>query len=107
MGFTMGAEEVKTLSFWRAIAAEFLGCILFLICVTTVALSWGHINFAASNIEVGIGIGLSISSLAFSLGHVSGGHLNPAVTLALFVARKISFIRMALYILAQMAGGKL
>lgn len=36
---------------------------------------------------------------------ISGGHLNPAVSLALFVARKVSLIRAVVYIIAQFIGG--
>ncbi|GFS14283.1 aquaporin [Elysia marginata] len=38
------------------------------------------------------------------IGHVSGGHINPAVTIAMAVAMKISIIRAFLYVLAQILG---
>lgn len=39
-----------------------------------------------------------------AIGHVSGGHLNPAVTVAMLVTGKISFVRALLYIIVQCAG---
>jgi aquaporin PIP len=42
--------------------------------------------------------------LVFSTGSISGGNLNPAVTLSLFVTRKMSLLRCVCYILAQCAG---
>jgi len=48
--------------------------------------------------------GFSISVLVFVLAPISGGNLNPAVSVGLFVTRKISAVRCLVYILAQMAG---
>jgi aquaporin Z len=49
-------------------------------------------------------IGLTLAALVFSLGHISGAQLNPAVTLAVFVRGKISAMKGIYYILAQLAG---
>jgi len=107
MGFSikLGVAEVKTLNFWRAIAAEFLGCFFFLLFVTCVTIGWGNVAVSANNVEVGLGIGLAIASLAQAFGHVSGGHLNPAVSLGMVCAGRIPMIRGLLYIIAQCIGG--
>lgn len=39
-----------------------------------------------------------------AIGHVSGGHINPAVTTALLITGKVSLVRALLYIIAQCAG---
>ena len=49
-------------------------------------------------------VGLTLAALVFSLGHISGAQLNPAVTLAVFVRGKISAMKGIYYILAQLAG---
>ena len=41
----------------------------------------------------------------YLLGPTSGGHVNPAVTWALFLDRRISIVRTVLYIIAQFVGG--
>ena len=41
----------------------------------------------------------------YLLGATSGGHVNPAVTWALFLDRRISIVRTVLYIIAQFVGG--
>ena len=51
--------------------------------------------------------GLTIMAMAFSLGHLSGGHFNPAVTAAMFVTQRIDFVRAVGYILAQLLGATL
>ncbi|KAF2355403.1 Major intrinsic protein, partial [Trinorchestia longiramus] len=40
-----------------------------------------------------------------ALGHVSGGHVNPAVTLSFCLARQMSVLRGLLYMVVQIAGG--
>ncbi|XP_066931174.1 aquaporin AQPAn.G-like [Clytia hemisphaerica] len=100
----LGANEIGTWRFWRAVLAEFLGMLLFLLCVTTVALHGTKDNQSANNVEAGLGIAFGITTLAQAFGHVSGGHLNPAVTLGLVVGGRTPIIRGFFYIAAQMVG---
>ena len=110
MKIKLGIEEITTFNFWRAAAAEFVGCLLFLLAVTLVALQWSSdendkVDVSANNIEIGIGIGLSITSLATAFGHVSGGHLNPAVSFGMILLGRVSVLRGIMYIIAQLVGG--
>jgi len=100
----IGLDEIKTKGLWRAVIAEFLGTALFLLGTTVVCLASGT-SGAATNIAIGIGIGLSITNSIIMVGHVSGGHLNPAVSFAMTVAGKVSILRGLLYIIAQLVGG--
>ena len=107
MTIDLGLDQIKSKDFWRAVLAEFVGCSLFLLCVTSVALTWGNAptSVSSNNVEIGIGIGLSIASLAQAFGHVSGGHLNPAVSLGMIVGGRINVAQGLLYIVAQCVGG--
>ena len=58
----------------------------------------------ARSMGVSMVFGLMICVLVFALGAISGGNLNPAVTLSLFLQGKMSLLRMACYIVAQCAG---
>src|SRR5438874_10566344 len=61
--------------------------------------------------ELGIGFlgvafafGLTVLTMAYAVGHVSGGHFNPAVTVGLFAAGRFSAKDIAPYVVAQFAG---
>jgi len=56
-------------------------------------------------INYAVAFGFSISILAFAIGDISGGHINPAVTLALAVTKNITPSRAVLYVIFQMLGG--
>lgn len=71
----------------------------------------GSAVLAATLPEVGIGLvgvslafGLTVLTIAYSLGHVSGAHLNPAVTFGLWANGQISFGTLVPYIISQILG---
>jgi aquaporin Z len=71
----------------------------------------GSAVLAAGFPEVGIGLlgvslafGLTVLTIAYSLGHISGAHLNPAVTIGLLMGGRIEAKTVLPYILAQVAG---
>src|SRR5258708_5718967 len=53
---------------------------------------------------VALAFGLSVLTIAYSLGHISGAHLNPAVTVGLVSARKFPASELAPYVGAQLIG---
>lgn len=104
----LGIQDFTTVKFWRAVVAEFFGMVIFLLSVSLVCQPWsktGVVDSSANHIEIGLGIGLSITTAAVMVGHVSGGHLNPAVTLGCIFTNRISVIQGLFYIPAQMVGG--
>jgi aquaporin Z len=71
----------------------------------------GSAVLAAAFPQVGIGLlgvsfafGLSVLTMAYAVGHVSGGHFNPAVTLGVFAAGRFPSKSILPYIVAQLAG---
>lgn len=72
----------------------------------------GSAVLAASFPNVGIGLvgvsmafGLTVLTIAYALGHVSGAHLNPAVTVGLWAGGRIGFKDVLPYIISQVLGG--
>ncbi|KAM6948706.1 aquaporin-1a.2 [Aplochiton taeniatus] len=94
--------ELGSWVFWRAVLAEFIGMVLFIVFGISSAI--GNKNNADQEVKVALAFGLAIATLAQSLGHISGAHLNPAISLGLLVSCQISFLRCLLYVLAQMLG---
>ncbi|XP_038573730.1 aquaporin-1-like [Micropterus salmoides] len=100
--------EIKRWVFWRAVAAEFVGMLLFIFVGISAIIGKVENNdkqeMVAQELKVSLAFALAIATLAQSLGHISGAHLNPAVTLGLLVSCQISAVRCVCYILAQMLG---
>ena len=69
----------------------------------------GSILFAGQSGLVGVALahGLTIAIMASAVGHISGGHFNPAVTFGFLVTRRIAPSLAAVYWLAQLAGAVL
>jgi aquaporin Z len=91
-----------------ALLAEALGTFLFFfVGAGSVVLG----DYLASNGGTGPGLlgvalahGLALAVLVSSLGAVSGGHFNPAVTLAVWIMGKSTPVRAAFYVVAQLVG---
>lgn len=89
----------------RALAAEFVGTFMLMSSVLGAAFySFGAPFGAAGILGVALSIGLTVMALAFSIGHVSGGHYNPAVTLGLIAGGRMSTNNAVGYIIAQCLG---
>uniref|UniRef100_A0ACD5Z491 Uncharacterized protein n=1 Tax=Avena sativa TaxID=4498 RepID=A0ACD5Z491_AVESA len=103
------ASELSSWSFYRAGIAEFLATFLFLyISVLTVMGVVGNPSGSKCG-TVGIqGIAWSFGGMIFVLVYctagISGGHINPAVTFGLFLARKLSLTRAVFYMVMQCLG---
>ena len=58
-------------------------------------------------VATSLAFGLTIVAMAYTVGAVSGCHLNPAVSLAMFVNKRLSFVDMVGYMVAQVGGAVL
>ncbi|XP_060772391.1 aquaporin-1-like [Neoarius graeffei] len=97
-------SELKSKVFWRAVLGELLGMTLFIFLSITAAIGNKNNSNPDQEVKVSLAFGLAIATLAQSLGHISGAHLNPAVTLGMLVSCQISIARAIFYILAQVLG---
>ncbi|AQS37677.1 MIP family channel protein [Shewanella psychrophila] len=90
----------------QKMAAEFIGTLWLVLG------GCGSAVIAAAFPEVGIGLlgvsfafGLTVLTMAFAIGHISGCHLNPAVSFGLWAGGRFPAKDLAPYIVAQVAGG--
>jgi aquaporin Z len=85
----------------RKLAAEFVGT--FVLVFFAVGSAVGGID-AVGPVGVALAFGLTLLALAYALGPVSGCHVNPAVTLGVLLARRITVRDAGGYVAAQIAG---
>jgi aquaporin Z len=94
------------MSLSKRAAAEFFGTfwLVFGGCGSAV-LAAGFPHLGIGFVGVSFAFGLTVLTMAYSIGHISGCHLNPAVSVGLTVAKRFSAKDLLPYILAQVAGG--
>ena len=90
----------------KKIIAEFIGTLWLVLG------GCGSAVLAASYPELGIGFagvaiafGLTVVTMAYAIGHISGCHLNPAVSIGLYVGGRFNKKELLPYIIAQVLGG--
>jgi aquaporin Z len=86
----------------RLAGAEFIGTtVLMLIGPGSAIIALGTIG----NYGVAFAFGLALLAMVYTIGHVSGCHINPAVTLGFLATRKLALSDAIMYWIAQLAGG--
>jgi len=87
--------------------AEFIGtCVLvFAACGTAVAVGCNGAVSDAAYLMTALAFGLVIVAMAYSIGNISGCHINPAVTLAVWINKGISAKDAVFYVISQVLGG--
>lgn len=88
--------------------AEFVGTFILVFAitatVTAAALHASPAGQAYDALSIVLVNGLTLAALATALGHVSGGHLNPAVTISLAITGDFPWRSTPIYLVAQFAG---
>ncbi len=85
--------------------AELVGTFILVIVGSMAIISAGSIGTPLLTVPFGFGLGLLAA--IYSVGHVSGGHFNPAVTLAMFLDKRTSGIDLVGYWISQFVGALL
>lgn len=90
----------------KKMGAEFFGTfwLVFGGCGSAV-LAAGFPELGIGFIGVSLAFGLTVLTMAYAVGHISGGHFNPAVTFGLWSAGKFETKEILPYIIAQVVGG--
>src|ERR1700732_1370958 len=88
----------------RKLAAELIGTFILVFAGTGAIVINDVSGGAVSHVGIGLTLGLVVLAMIYAVGDVSGAHLNPAVTLGFFAARRFSARRVAPYIASQCLG---
>src|SRR5580698_2662035 len=95
---------------WRPYFAETLGtAVLVFFAVGTATLTFGfHVAGASASagvVATALAFGLVLAALVYAIGPVSGCHVNPAVTIAFLLSKRISVQTAIGYWISQFVGG--
>ena len=94
--------DVNEVKDWKkllpALIAEMIGTMLL------VLVGCGSCLPPSTPVQYGLCFGITVATIAQSIGHISGCHINPAVTFGLMFGRKIELITALLYIVFQCIG---
>ena len=88
----------------RACVAEFVGTFGLLFAGTGAIMVNDLSGGQVTHLGIGLTFGLIVAAMIFATGHISGAHINPAVTLAFALCRHFPWKRVPLYVAAQLAG---
>ena len=92
--------------------AEFIGTFWLVLGGAGSAVLAAKVIDPTDDVQLGIGFvgvslafGLTVLTMAYAVGHISGGHFNPAVTVGACTAGRLAWAKAPLYIVSQVVGG--
>ena len=88
----------------RKYLAELIGTFAMVFCGTGAIIINQESGGAITHVGIAITFGLIVATMIYTIGDISGAHLNPAVTIAFWVAKEFPFKEIAPYILSQAVG---
>ncbi|KAG5883538.1 hypothetical protein JTB14_016652 [Gonioctena quinquepunctata] len=98
--------EIRTLEFWRSVISECLASFIYVFVVCGAAAGAGvGAPISSVLLATALASGFAMTSLTQCFGHISGAHINPSVTVAMGLIKRISLLRTLLFIVAQCGGG--
>ena len=106
------AVEVETdlvpeYSLLSRLGAEIFGTFVLVFIGVGIALFAGFSSVAGAGLAVPLGFGIAVLGAASAVGHISGGHFNPAVSFGAAIGGRISWADLLPYWVAQILGGTL
>lgn len=84
--------------------AEFLGTFALVFCGTGAIVINQESGGTVTHVGIAITFGFIVMAMIYALGHISGAHLNPAVTIAFTIAGRFGIKGVLPYIISQLAG---
>src|SRR3954471_16487789 len=84
--------------------AELLGTFALVFCGTGAIIIDQQTNGAVTHVGIAITFGFIVMAMIYSLGDISGAHMNPAVTIAFTIAKRFQLKQVLPYIISQLIG---
>ncbi len=100
----VATDAVQINNMLKRLIGEFLGTFSLVFCGTGAVIINQESGGAITHLGIAIVFGLIVMAMILSFGHISGAHINPAVTIALCVSGRFIRKHIAPYIFAQMVG---
>ena len=97
-------SELKSIHFWGSALVELIATFFFVFVTTGTTITWNPLHPPSTEL-ISLCFGFSIATLAMCNLHLSGGHINPAVSIAMMAIRKVTVLRGITYVIFQLAGG--
>lgn len=88
----------------KRLVGEFLGTFCLVFCGTGSIVINEETGGSITHVGVALTFGLIVMSMIFSFGHISGAHMNPAVTIGLSISGRFKSRNIILYIIFQLSG---
>jgi aquaporin NIP len=88
----------------KRLLGEFLGTFGLVFCGTGAIVINQESNGAITHLGIAFTFGLIVMAMILSFGHISGAHINPAVSIALCISKRFRWRHLVQYIIAQLAG---
>lgn len=101
---TREITDIKTWNFWRAVFAEYIGTMI--LCLWSIGSGLYLPTYSPPDVlTTALSTGFIVAVLINSLLNVSGGHVNPAVSIGFLVTQRITCLRFIIYVIAQCFAG--
>ncbi len=100
----MSDTEQNPAELWRALVCEAVGT-FFLVLIGTGAIVVDQVSGGAiGHVGISLCFGIVVCVVIYSVGSISGAHINPAVSIGFFATGEIGLVKLVCYILSQLLG---
>ncbi len=100
-------EKITRAALLRKATAELIGTFTMVFAGCGAIMVHGLYPATLPAVAIPVVFGLVVAAMVYALGHISGAHLNPAVTIAFAAVRRFSWCEVPLYVAAQLLGALL
>lgn len=101
----LGVNEFANKNIWKALVAECLGTFVLVLIGTGSCVAMGpSAADQAPHVRIAFTFGLTVATLAQAIGHISGCHINPAVTFSFLLTGEVKLVKAICYVIVQCVG---